>query len=221
MVDDAHGTGGIGPGGRGSVAAAGLEDEVDILVGTLGKTLGSYGAFVCCERRMAKFLINTARTFIFSTALAPPQVAAAMAALELLRENPGRADKLLRNAAILRESLAEEGLQTPAGTTQILPLVIGDADTAVAVSNQALEHGVFATAIRPPTVPEGTSRLRLTVMASHTKAELKDAARTIARAVPASARKIAVQHSIAAEATALATAESRGSRVFDGLADAA
>ncbi len=220
MVDDAHGTGGIGPGGRGSVAAAGLEDEVDVLVGTLGKTLGSYGAFVCCERRMAKYIINTARTFIFSTALAPPQVAAAMAALELLRENPGRADKLLRNATILREALAAEGLPAPAGTTQILPLIIGDADAAVAVSNQALERGVFATAIRPPTVPTGTSRLRLTVMASHTKAELKEAARTIAIAVPISVRKVAAEHAVAADAAALAT-KSGAARVVDGLADAA
>ena len=99
MVDDAHGTGAIGPGGRGSVAAAGLEDEVDVVVGTLGKALGSYGAYVCCDEPMAKYLINTARTLIFSTALPPPAVAAAMAALELLREQPRRVEKLQRNAA--------------------------------------------------------------------------------------------------------------------------
>jgi glycine C-acetyltransferase/8-amino-7-oxononanoate synthase len=219
MVDDAHGTGAIGPDGRGSVAAAGLEDEVDVLVGTLGKTLGSYGAFVCCERRMAKFLINTARTFIFSTALAPPQVAAAMAALELLVENPGRADKLLRNAAILREAIAAEGLPAPPGATQILPLVIGDAEDAVAVSEQALERGVFAQAIRPPTVPAGTSRLRLTVMASHTKAELREAAQTIAAAVPASVRKAAAERALAAQAAAKTRTDP--GRIYDGLADAA
>src|SRR5215208_7194694 len=80
MVDEAHGTGAIGPDGRGAVAAAGLEDEVDVIVGTLGKALGSYGAYVCCDKQMAKYLINTARTLIFSTALSPPAVAAAMAA---------------------------------------------------------------------------------------------------------------------------------------------
>ena len=112
MVDDAHGTGAIGPDGRGSVAAAGLEDEVDVVVGTLGKALGSYGAFVCCDKSMAKYLINTARTLIFSTALSPPAVAAAAAALGLLREQPRRVEKLQRNAAVLREALAGKGLPT-------------------------------------------------------------------------------------------------------------
>ena len=98
MVDEAHGTGAIGPDGRGAVAEAGLEDEVDVIVGTLGKALGSYGAYVCCDQQMAKYLINTARTLIFSTALSPPAVAAAMAALELLREQPRRVEKLQRNA---------------------------------------------------------------------------------------------------------------------------
>ena len=110
MVDEAHGTGASGPGGRGAVADAGLEDEVDVIVGTLGKALGSYGAYVCCDAPMAKYLINTARTLIFSTALPPPAVAAAMAALELLREQPRRVEKLQRNARVLREALAEQGL---------------------------------------------------------------------------------------------------------------
>ena len=91
------------------MAAAGVEDEVDVVVGTLGKALGSYGAYVCCGKSMSKFLVNTARTFIFSTAPAPPSVAGAMAALELLREQPRRVEKLQRNAAVLREALAERG----------------------------------------------------------------------------------------------------------------
>jgi 8-amino-7-oxononanoate synthase len=218
MVDDAHGTGTIGPAGRGSVAAAGLEDEVDVLVGTLGKSLGSYGAYVCCDRSMAKYLVNTARTLIFSTALGPPQVAAAMAALELLREEPRRVERLQRNARVLRETLAEQGLPTADGDTPIVPAIVGDADTAVATSERALERGVFAQAIRPPTVPDGSSRLRLTVMASHTKAELRDAAKVVAKAIPAEARKAAARRALEAEATA---AEAPGSRVFDGLADAA
>ena len=109
MVDDAHGTGAIGPYGRGSVAAAGLEDEVDVVVGTLGKALGSYGAYVCCDEPMAKYLINTARTLIFSTALSPPAVAAAMAALELLREQPRRVEKLQHNADVLRDAAGGRG----------------------------------------------------------------------------------------------------------------
>ena len=98
MVDDAHGVGALGPEGRGAVADAGVEDEVDVVVGTLGKSLGSYGAYVCCDRTMAKYLVNTARSLIFSTALPPPAAAGAMAALELLVEQPQRVLKLQRNA---------------------------------------------------------------------------------------------------------------------------
>ena len=219
MVDDAHGTGTIGPDGRGSVAAAGLEDEVDVLVGTLGKSLGSYGAYVCCDRPMAKYLVNTARTLIFSTALAPPQVAAAMAALELLREEPRRVERLQRNARIVRDALSEHGLPSGSGDTPIVPVIVGDADAAVAASERALERGVFCQAIRPPTVPAGSSRMRLTVMASHTKSELRDAAKVIAKSVPESARKAAARRALEVE-TAAAQANA-GTRVFDGLADAA
>jgi len=215
MVDDAHGTGTIGPGGRGTAAAAGLEDEIDVLVGTLSKSLGAYGAYVCCERRVAKYLVNTARTLIFSTALPPPAVAAAMAALELLQSEPRRVEKVQRNSAMLREALNQEGLPTLPGITPVIPLVIGDAETAVAATEHALGRGVFAQAIRPPTVPAGTSRLRLTVMASHTKSELREAASTIAAAVPAKARKAMARHALEAQPRA------DGSRVFDRLADAA
>jgi glycine C-acetyltransferase/8-amino-7-oxononanoate synthase len=215
MVDDAHGTGTIGPDGRGSVAAAGLEDEVDVLVGTLGKSLGSYGAYVCCDRPMAKYLVNTARTLIFSTALAPPQVAAAMAALELLREEPRRVERVQRNSRILRDALADEGLPAGEGETPIVPVIVGAADAAVAASERALERGIFAQAIRPPTVPDGSSRLRLTVMASHTKSELRDAAKVVANAVPDAARKAAARRALEAEAAAA------GGRIFDRLADAA
>jgi 8-amino-7-oxononanoate synthase len=217
MVDDAHGTGTIGPAGRGSVAAAGLEDEVDVLVGTLGKSLGSYGAYVCCDRPMAKYLVNTARTLIFSTALAPPQVAAAMAALELLREEPRRVERLQRNSRILRDALADEGLPAGNGDTPIVPVIVGDADSAMAASERALERGVFAQAIRPPTVPDGSSRMRLTVMASHTKSELREAAKVVAKSVPEAARKAAARRALEADAAAQAA----GGRVFDGLADAA
>jgi 8-amino-7-oxononanoate synthase len=204
MVDEAHGTGCVGPGGRGLVAEFGLEDEVDVIVGTLGKALGSYGAYVLCDKPMAKYLINTARTLIFSTALPPPAVAAAMAALDLLREQPRRVEKLQRNSAVLRAALADQGMQVEPGQTPIVPLIVGDAQSAVTASERALERGVFAQAIRPPTVPAGTSRLRLAVMASHTKSELREAAETLAAAVPAPA-----------------VAPLRDAAVFDGLADAA
>jgi 8-amino-7-oxononanoate synthase len=204
MVDEAHGTGCVGPGGRGLVAEHGLEDEIDVVVGTLGKALGSYGAYVLCDKPMAKYLINTARTLIFSTALSPPAVAAAMAALDLLREQPRRVEKLQRNAAVLREALTEAGMPVEPGDTPIVPLIVGDADAAMAACDRALERGVFAQAIRPPTVPAGTSRLRLAVMASHTKSELREAGRILAAAVPAAT-----------------VAPLEQPVVFDGLADAA
>ncbi|HKF79796.1 MAG TPA: 8-amino-7-oxononanoate synthase [Thermoleophilaceae bacterium] len=210
MVDEAHAIGAIGPGGRGTVAAAGLEGEVDLIVGTLGKSLGSYGAFVCCDTRLAKYLVNSARTLIFSTALPPPAVAAASAALALLHEQPRRVDKLRRNAEALREELERGGFPAPS-TTQIVPLLIGDADAAVKASERALEQGVFAQAIRPPTVPAGTSRLRLSVMASHTRSELREAAGVLAATMPGAARAFA----------SLPAATDQAPRVFDGLRDAA
>jgi glycine C-acetyltransferase/8-amino-7-oxononanoate synthase len=182
MVDEAHATGALGPGGRGAVAEAGLEDEVDVVMGTLGKALGSYGAYVCCRSKLAQYLINTARSLIFSTALPPPAVAGALAALELLREQPRRVDKLQRNAQTLRDSLAELGIDTGASRTQIVPLVVGEPDLALSVCERALERGLFAQAIRPPTVPAGTSRLRLAVMASHTTSELQRSAQALAQA---------------------------------------
>jgi 8-amino-7-oxononanoate synthase len=182
MVDEAHATGCIGPGGRGSVAAAGLAGEVDVVMGTLGKALGSYGAYVCGSRELTDFLLNTARPFIFSTALPPPVVASASAALDLLDERPQRTERLAGNAAMLREHLREEGLEPGGSGTQIVPIVVGDADRAMALCERLIELGVFGQAIRPPTVPEGTSRLRFTVMATHRLAELRKAARLIGAA---------------------------------------
>jgi glycine C-acetyltransferase/8-amino-7-oxononanoate synthase len=217
MVDDAHGMGALGPGGRGSVAEAGLEDEVDLVIGTLGKALGSYGAYACTSRTMAKWLVNTARTLIFSTALSPPAVAAAGAALELLVEEPRRVERLQRNARILKDALTEQGMATGDSTTQVLPLVVGEADDAVRVCEEALEKGIFAQAIRPPTVPQGSSRLRLAVMASHTRAELQAAASVLAVAM----RKVMADRPQPVEVPLEALDEPVRGRIYDGLAEAA
>jgi 8-amino-7-oxononanoate synthase len=187
-VDEAHGTGALGEGGRGAVAAAGLEREVDVIIGTLGKALGGYGAYVCSSAEVIELLVNTARPFIFSTAPPPPSVGAALAALALLVERPGQVEQLRRNAAVLREALAAHGLDTGASRTQIMPVLVGDPRRAVALCERALEAGVFAQAIRPPTVPAGSSRLRLTVMATHRAGELRAAAAAIAR----SARQLGI-----------------------------
>jgi glycine C-acetyltransferase/8-amino-7-oxononanoate synthase len=167
---------------------------------------------------MAKYLVNTARTLIFSTALAPPAVAGALAALELLREQPARVEKLQRNATVLRSALAAEGLDVGASETQIIPLVIGEADATVRASERALAHGVFAQAIRPPTVPQGGSRIRLAVMASHTKTELKLAAKVLAAAVAPSMERAPALEPESARTRAAARANGRP---YDGIAEAA
>jgi 8-amino-7-oxononanoate synthase len=182
MVDEAHATGALGPGGRGAIAQAGLDGEVDVVVGTLGKALGSYGAYVCADEEMVRYLINTARSLIFSTAPGPPAVAGALAALELLQERPHRVERLRSAALTLRRALALEGFLVAEQEMQIVPLLVGDEHAAMRLCKEALERGVFAQAIRPPTVPAGTSRLRLATMASHTAEELKLAARTLGEA---------------------------------------
>jgi 8-amino-7-oxononanoate synthase len=218
MVDDAHGTGTVGPGGRGTVADAGLEGEVDVIVGTLGKALGSYGAYVTCDQAMARYLVNSARSLIFSTGLPPAAAAAAMAALGLLQEQPRRVERLADNADTLRAGLAREGFDVSGSETQIVPLIIGDAGLAMRICEAALEQGVFAQAIRPPTVPDGTSRLRLAVMASHTRSELRDAAKSLAQAALRNGFRPPATVPVAAAQTA-APAPAGPLRVFDGDAE--
>ena len=216
MVDDAHGTGTLGPGGRGAVAEAGLDGEIDVIVGTLGKALGSYGAFVACDHAMTRHLVNSARTLIFSTGLPPAAAAAAMASLELLQEQPRRVERLAANADALRDELAREGFDVSGSEAQIVPLIVGDAALAMRICEAALEQGVFAQAIRPPTVAEGTSRLRLAVMASHTRSELREAARVLAQAALRNGLRPSATVPVAA---AQATAPAGPVRVFDGDAE--
>jgi glycine C-acetyltransferase/8-amino-7-oxononanoate synthase len=185
MVDEAHATGAIGPGGRGSVAAAGLSDEVDVVVGTLGKALGSYGAYACASAETVEFLVNTARPFIFSTAPPPPALGAALAALEILEAEPELVERLQANAETLRSALAVHGLDVGHSTTQVVPLNVGETEVTMELCERALLRGVFAQGIRPPTVPEGSSRLRFTVMATHRREELVQAAAKVAAAAQA------------------------------------
>ena len=190
-VDEAHAIGTFGPQGRGALAQAGLEGEVDAIVGTLGKALGSYGAYVCGDEEMIRYLINMSRSFIFSTAPPPPAVAGALAALELLEERPHRVERLCANARVLRRALAAEGFPVAEGDMHIVPLVVGDERDAVHMCQEAIERGVFAQAIRPPTVAAGTSRLRLAAMASHTASDMRMAASALATA----ARKLGLEPS--------------------------
>jgi 8-amino-7-oxononanoate synthase len=182
IVDEAHAVGAVGPGGRGALAQAGLDGEVDAVVGTLGKALGSYGAYVTGSEEMIRLLINTARSLIFSTAPPPPAVAGALAALELVQERPHRVERLRSNARVLRAALADEGFPVADEEMHIVPLIAGEERATMSLCQKALEQGVFAQGIRPPTVPPGTSRLRLAAMASHTPAELRTAAAVLGAA---------------------------------------
>ncbi len=179
IVDEAHATGALGDGGRGAVAAAGLRGKVDVLVGTLGKAFGSYGAYVCASEQMVSYLVNTARPLIFSTALPPPSAAGALAALELLEAEPELVSGLHSAARTLRKGLAAEGFAVQESDMHIVPLVVGDSEQAMRLCQAALERGVFAQAIRPPTVANGTARLRLATMASHGAEELRQAAKSL------------------------------------------
>ena len=215
VVDEAHGTGCVGPGGRGAVHEAGVEDEVDVVVGTLGKALGTYGAYAACDHAMAQLLLNTARPFIFSTAPPPPVAAGALAALDLLATQPERVDRLRANGAALREELHREGFDVSGSTTQIVPIVVGEAALAMRMCELALEGGVFAQAIRPPTVPEGTSRLRLAVMASHSRQELREAARVLGRA----ALRAGFRPGVGVPAVVARAGLAAGARPFDAETD--
>jgi glycine C-acetyltransferase/8-amino-7-oxononanoate synthase len=185
VIDETHAVGALGSRGGGALSVSGLEDQVDVILGTLGKALGSYGGFVACDRQMARYLVNSARTFIHSTALPPPVVAAALAALEILHDRPQLVRKLAGNAAVLRRALEHEGFDIGDSRTHILPLTVGDPELANGICEAALSRGVFAQAIRPPAVPATRSRLRVAVMATHNEAELRAAATTLRAAAHA------------------------------------
>jgi glycine C-acetyltransferase len=172
LLDDAHGTAAIGPGGRGSAELCGVADAIDVHLGTLGKSLGSFGAFVAGSFALRDLLVNVSRSFIFSCALAPPQVEAARAALRLARSEPWRREALQRNARLLRERLVRRGISTEPSTTHIVPVRIGDNDRTMAVCEGLLERGFYAQGIRYPSVPAGSARLRLTPMATHAETEI-------------------------------------------------
>jgi 7-keto-8-aminopelargonate synthetase-like enzyme len=220
IVDEAHATGVLGPGGRGAIAQAGLDGELDIVVGTLGKALGSYGAYACARRETIRYLINTARPLIFSTAPPPPAIAGALAALELLEERPHRVQRLRSNARVLRRALSAEGIPVEDMEMHIVPVIVGEERDAMSLCEAALARGVFAQAIRPPTVAPGTSRLRLAVMASHTAEELREAARVIGAAARELRLDLTARTSAAARASGRAVRADELERRVSTLAPA-
>lgn len=165
MVDDAHATGILGK-GHGSAAEFNLEGKIDIQMGTLSKALASEGGFVATNKLIHDYLINHARSFIFSTALTPADIAAAQKSLELIRDNPAIVEHLHHNIRYFSSRLQE--LHIPAdATTPIFPITFNTNEASLKISKYLYEHQIIATAIRPPTVPEDTSRLRVTITAKH------------------------------------------------------
>jgi 8-amino-7-oxononanoate synthase len=171
-VDEAHATGVLGPTGAGLCEAAGVTAQVDVIMGTLGKALGSFGAFTAGSARLREWLTSRARTFIFTTALPPGACGAALAALDVLREEPARRARLHALAARMREGLAALGFDMSRVVAPIFPVVLGDEARALAASRALRERGFFVRAIRPPTVPPGTSRLRVALGAGHDEAQV-------------------------------------------------
>jgi 8-amino-7-oxononanoate synthase len=182
LVDESHSIGAVGRGGIGALAEAGVADQVDVVMASLGTWLGSYGAFVACDREMAGYLLGAARTLIFSTAPPPPAAAGALAALTLLEHRPRLPAKLQANATLLRGELLRQSFDLGASTSHIVPLFVGAPATAAQIRDQALEDGIFVEAILPPDVPGPAAHLRLSAMASHRAEELREAAAILAAA---------------------------------------
>lgn len=186
MVDEAHATGVFGPG---IACNTTTKDATVVHMGTLSKALGSYGGFIAGSARLRNLLVNRARSFIYTTALPPASVAAALAALDLLKDNPDMGAELLRRAETFRERLNAVGFDTLGSRSQIIPILVRDNEKAVAWSQSLLENGVLAVAIRPPTVPTGTARLRLSVTLAHNESDLESAVSTL----QATARRMGLQ----------------------------
>jgi 8-amino-7-oxononanoate synthase len=174
VVDEAHAVGALGPAGRGLVAAAGV--EADVLIGTFGKAFGSFGGYVAGSARLRSWLVNRARTFVFTTGLPAPVVAASRASLAVVAgpEGDRRRAALQEIIGGLAAGLSALGHQSPGGVlTPILPLVLGEEVRTMAATEALLDRGIYVQGIRPPTVPRGTSRLRIGAMATHTLGQVK------------------------------------------------
>lgn len=185
LVDDAHATGVLGPGGLGSLEHFGISHPAIIVMGTLGKALGSFGAFITGGRALIDLMVSKARPFIYTTALPPSVCGAAIKAFDIVEDEPVLRERLWENTARLKEGLSRMGLDTMGSETPIVPIKVGPAKKAVEISDMLLERGVFIQAIRPPTVPEGTSRLRMTLSASHTSDDIDSALSALREALDA------------------------------------
>ena len=172
MIDEAHALGVMGENGEGLAAHFKVESGIDIQMGTLSKAAGSFGAYCCGSNELISFLINKARSFIYTTGMPPSVAAASLCAIEIIAKDSDRRDQLWKNTRYMHQGLKRMGFDTMGSQTPIIPILLKDSNTAVEFSRRLFQEGIFITAIRPPTVPRGAARLRLTVMATHTKADL-------------------------------------------------
>lgn len=180
MVDEAHATGVLGRLGRGAAEQLGVHERIDVRVGTLSKALGSAGGFVCGRRSLIEWLLNRARSYVFSTALPPAACAAAVAALDIVRDEPQRRQGLLERAAGLRARLQAQGWNVGPTASHIIPVIVGDPGRAMDLSAALARRGVLAPAIRPPSVPAGQSRLRISLTFGHTPEMIEAFERSLA-----------------------------------------
>lgn len=184
MIDDAHGIGIIGEQGQGTVLTQGCEcNDVALLIGTLGKALGTFGAFVAASEEVIETLIQKARPYIYTTALPAAFAAATSCSLRLVQQEGWRREQLQSRIQQFRHGLSQLGLPLSDSTTPIQPLMLGDCETAVRASAALREHGILVSAIRPPTVPENASRLRVTFSAAHTESHIKQLLDALEQAV--------------------------------------
>ncbi len=186
MIDEAHATGVFGEHGEGLAEAVGVSREVDIHMGTFSKALGSQGGYVAGDRRLVNYLHNRARSFIYSTALAPPVLGAIDEALKIVTQEPERRRYLLEEAEIFRRDLLAAGLDILGSETQIIPVLVGDNARTLAFAAELRAQGLMAVALRPPTVPPGRARVRFSLSAAQSREDLSRARRTIV----ATARKL-------------------------------
>ena len=173
VLDDAHATGVLGSGGKGSTGHYERADRADVIVGTLGKALGSVGAFAAGSSEVIGYLSEVSRTFLFTTAPSPVAAAAALEAIRVMRSEPERLDRLWENAATINSSLSQLGFSMPEKVHPIIPMMFGDSTKAKTVETVLADHGIFVSAILPPSVPPNTSRIRLIASAVHTDEQME------------------------------------------------
>lgn len=183
MVDEAHATGLYGENGSGIIEEDNVSDGVDIAMGTFGKALGSYGAYAAASRDIIDFLVNRAGTFIYSTALPPAVIGANLAALYLVKTEPQLRLDLHQKVAFFKKQLRKNGIKDDPGPSQIIPIMIGDSAKALAIAEELQKNHIYVKAVRPPTVPEGSARLRFSITRHHQEPDLKKCAQLLSKAL--------------------------------------